>query len=51
MTMDKVVFATFAELLVNLAAGWLAVGFGIPFLPQIPFWARIGLLLYTSDSV
>ncbi len=42
---DKVVLLTLAELLVNLAAGWLAAGLGAPFLPELTFWAKVGLLL------
>ncbi len=44
--MDKIVFATFADLMINLAAVWLVIALGAPFLPGLAIWAKIGLLLY-----
>lgn len=43
---DKIVLLTFADLLINLSAGWLIIATGAPFLPNLVSGEKIGLLLY-----
>lgn len=42
---NKIVLLTFADLLINLAAGWLVVAFGAPFIAGATFWVKVGVLL------
>ena len=42
---DKIVLDTFADLLINLSAGWFIIASSAPFLPELILWEKVGLLL------